>query len=310
MKQSSSHLLMIEPVSFRYNEVTAKNNYYQKHLKTFSPEEVQMNALKEFNAFVKILEQNGVHVHVIQDTIDPDTPDSIFPNNWVSFHQDGRVALYPMCAENRRTERRPDILDKLKEKGFEISSVVDFSGYEAEQLFLEGTGSMILDRQNKICYAALSIRTDGGIAQEFCKEFGYDLVCFTANQTHNDERLPIYHTNVMMCIADRYAIVCMDTIDDAGERQLVESSIKKSGKELIEISEEQKERFAGNMLQVEGNQTFLVMSSSAYHSLTEDQIQQIESFNPIIHSDLNTIEACGGGSARCMMAEVFLPKRT
>ena len=309
MKQSSSHLLMIEPVSFRYNEETAKNNYYQKHLKTFSLAEVQMNALKEFNAFVKILEQNGVNVHVIQDTIDPDTPDSIFPNNWVSFHQDGRVALYPMCAENRRTERRPDILEKLREKGFEISSVVDFSGYESEQLFLEGTGSMILDRQNKICYAALSIRTDAGVAQEFCKEFGYDLVCFTANQTHNDERLPIYHTNVMMCIADRYAIVCMDTIDNENERKMIETCIKKSGKELIEISEEQKERFAGNMLQVEGNQTFLVMSSSAYNSLTKDQIQKIESFNPIIHSDLNTIEACGGGSARCMMAEVFLPKQ-
>ena len=309
MKQSSSHLLMIEPVSFRYNEETAKNNYYQKHLKTFSLSEVQMNALNEFNAFVKILEQNGVNVHVIQDTIDPDTPDSIFPNNWVSFHQDGRVALYPMCAENRRTERRPDILEKLRKKGFEISSVVDFSGYESEQLFLEGTGSMILDRQNKICYAALSIRTDAGVAQEFCKEFGYDLVCFTANQTHNDERLPIYHTNVMMCIADRYAIVCMDTIDNENERKMIETYIKKSGKELIEISEEQKERFAGNMLQVEGNQTFLVMSSSAYNSLTKDQIQKIEAFNPIIHSDLNTIEACGGGSARCMMAEVFLPKQ-
>lgn len=310
MKQLTSHLLMIEPVAFRYNEETAKNNYYQKHLDTFSIEEVQMNALKEFNAFVKVLEQKGVHVHVIQDTINPDTPDSIFPNNWVSFHQDGKVGLYPMCAVNRRPERRPDILDTLKDKGFEISSIVDFSVYESEQLFLEGTGSMILDRQNKICYAALSIRTDGNIAQEFCEEFGYDLVCFTANQSHNGERLPIYHTNVMMCIADHYAIVCLETIDDMAERKMLASCIISSGKELIEISEEQKSRFAGNMLQVQGNQPYLVMSSSAYQSLTESQIDKIESFNPIIHSNLNTIEACGGGSARCMMAEIFLPYKS
>ena len=308
MMSNLHSILMVRPSSFRTNTQTLQNNHFQKTSDS-SDEIILQKTLIEFDNLVNKIRSYGIPVTVFQDDLIFDTPDSIFPNNWVSFHQDGRVALYPMCAENRRTERRPDILDKLKEKGFEISSVVDFSGYEAEQLFLEGTGSMILDRQNKICYAALSIRTDGGIAQEFCKEFGYDLVCFTANQTHNDERLPIYHTNVMMCIADRYAIVCMDTIDDEGERQFVESSIKKSGKELIEISEEQKERFAGNMLQVQGNQTFLVMSSSAYHSLTEDQIQQIESFNPIIHSDLNTIEACGGGSARCMLAEIFLPRQ-
>ena len=307
MKQLTSHILMIEPVAFRYNEETAENNYYQKHLDTFSAEEVQMKALKEFNGFVTKLEQNGVHVHVVQDSISPDTPDSIFPNNWVSFHQDGRVALYPMCAENRRSERRPDILDKLKDRGFNISSIVDFSVYEAEDLFLEGTGSMILDRQNKICYAALSIRTDEGIAQQFCSEFDYKLVAFTANQTHNGERLPIYHTNVMMCVADEYVIVCLDTIDDKNERKMLEQTILNSGKEIIEITEEQKGRFAGNMLQIQGNEAYLVMSSSAYNSLSEVQIERIQSFNPILHNDINTIEACGGGSARCMMAEIFLP---
>ena len=307
MKQLTSHILMIEPVAFRYNEETAKNNYYQKHLETFSAEEVQMKALKEFNGFVAKLEQKGVHVHVVQDTISPDTPDSIFPNNWVSFHQDGRVALYPMCAENRRNERRPDILDTLQKRGFDISSIVDFSVYEDEDLYLEGTGSMILDRQNKICYAALSIRTDEDIAKEFCNEFDYKLVAFTANQTHNGERLPIYHTNVMMCVADKYVVVCLDTIDDKREREALEKAIENSGKEIIEITEEQKGRFAGNMLQVQGNEAYLVMSSSAYNSLNKIQIEKIQSFNPILHSDINTIEACGGGSARCMMAEIFLP---
>lgn len=307
MKQLTSHILMIEPVAFRYNEETAKNNYYQKDLETLSAEEIQMRALKEFNEFVTKLEQNGVHVHVMPDIITSDTPDSIFPNNWVSFHQDGRVALYPMCAENRRLERRPDILDKLRAKNFNISSIIDFSEYESEHIFLEGTGSMILDRQNKICYAAISIRTDKEIALKFCSEFDYDLISFTANQTHNGERLPIYHTNVMMCVADRYVVICMDAIDDEEERKMLIECFEKTNKEIIEISEEQKQRFAGNMLQVQGNEAFLVMSSSAYDSLNENQIERIQAYNPIIHSSLDTIEACGGGSARCMMAEVFLP---
>lgn len=299
---------MIEPVAFRYNEETAVNNYYQKHLETFSQEEVQMKALKEFNKFVLKLEQQGVHVHVVQDTLIPDTPDSIFPNNWVSFHQDGRVALYPMCAENRRLERRPDILDILRKKNFNISSIVDFSNFESEQIFLEGTGSMILDRENKLCYAAISIRTDIEIAHKFCTEFDYKPIFFEANQSHNGKRLPIYHTNVMMCVADRYAVVCLDTLDNPKERKELEESFVKTGKEIIEISEEQKLRFAGNMLQVQGNEAFLVMSSSAYDSLNENQIERIQAYNPIIHSSLDTIEACGGGSARCMMAEVFLPR--
>ena len=308
MKQLTTHILMIEPVAFRYNEETAKNNYYQQHLDSFSAEEVQMKALKEFNDFVRKLEEHGVHVHVVQDTLDPDTPDSIFPNNWVSFHQDGRVALYPMCAENRRLERRPDILDKLSAKNFKISSVVDFSVYESEDIFLEGTGSMILDRQNKICYAAISIRTDKEIALKFCAEFDYDLISFNANQTHNDERLPIYHTNVMMCVADRYVVICLDAIDREVERKMLIECFERTDKEVIEISEEQKHEFAGNMLQVIGHEPYLVMSTSAYKSLNNEQLKKIEKFNPIIHSNLDTIQVCGGGSARCMIAEVFLPK--
>ncbi len=308
MKQLTSNLLMIEPVAFRFNEETAKNNFYQKHLDTISADEVKVKALAEFNDFVNKLRNHGVNVHVFKDTIKPDTPDSIFPNNWVSFHQDGRIALYPMCAENRRLERRTDILETLR-NDFEISSIVDFSHYELEDLFMEGTGSMILDRETKICYAAISIRTDENIANEFCDEFGYELVSFTANQTHNGERLAIYHTNVMMCVADKYAIVCMDTIDNIDERNKVTQSLISSGKEVIEITEAQKGMFAGNMLQVMGHEPLLVMSSSAYNSLTTQQIEKIQAYNPILHSSLDTIEACGGGSARCMMAEVFLPSR-
>ncbi|MDB4606484.1 arginine deiminase-related protein [Crocinitomicaceae bacterium] len=308
MKQLTSNLLMIEPVAFRFNEETAKNNFYQKHLDTISADEVKVKALAEFNDFVNKLRNHGVNVHVFKDTIKPDTPDSIFPNNWVSFHQDGRIALYPMCAENRRLERRTDILETLR-NDFEISSIVDFSHYELEDLFMEGTGSMILDRETKICYAAISIRTDENIANEFCDEFGYELVSFTANQTHNGERLAIYHTNVMMCVADKYAIVCMDTIDNIDERNKVTQSLISSGKEVIEITEAQKGMFAGNMLQVMGHEPLLVMSSSAFSSLTKQQIEKIQAYNPILHTSLDTIEACGGGSARCMMAEVFLPSR-
>jgi hypothetical protein len=308
MKQLTSNLLMIEPVAFRFNEETAKNNFYQKHLDTISADEVKVKALAEFNDFVNKLRNHGVNVHVFKDTIKPDTPDSIFPNNWVSFHQDGRIALYPMCAENRRLERRTDILETLR-NDFEISSIVDFSHYESEGLFMEGTGSMILDRETKICYAAISIRTDENIANEFCDEFGYELVSFTANQTHNGERLAIYHTNVMMCVADKYAIVCMDTIDNIDERNKVTQSLISSGKEVIEITETQKGMFAGNMLQVMGHEPLLVMSSSAFSSLTKQQIEKIQAYNPILHTSLDTIEACGGGSARCMMAEVFLPSR-
>jgi hypothetical protein len=298
---------MVQPVAFRYNEETAKNNFYQKELGSLAGDEIQMRALKEFNEFVVKLEQNGVHVHVIRDTISSDTPDSIFPNNWVSFHQDGRVALYPMFAKNRRMERRPAILDNLRSKNFNISSVVDFSMYESEDVFLEGTGSMILDRDHRICYAALSIRTDKEIALKFCSEFDYELVSFNANQTHDGERLPIYHTNVMMCVADEYVVICMDAIDDLAEQKMLIDCFEKTNKEIIEISEEQKQEFAGNMLQVRGNEPYLVMSTSAFKSLNEEQLKKIEKFNPIIHSELDTIQACGGGSARCMMAEVFLP---
>ena len=301
---------MIKPVGFRYNEQTAVNNYYQKVLANLTAEQTQENALSEFNAFVDKLRNAGVNVVVVEDTKNPDTPDSIFPNNWVSFHENGIVGLYPMCAENRRDERREDIFDILvDEHGFSIEEIKDFTEFEEHDKFLEGTGSMVLDRENKICYAAISIRTDEIAVMQFCEELGYRPVCFTANQDVEGERMAIYHTNVLMCVADTFVVICLDTIDDAIERENVVENLKETGKEIIEITEEQNQRFAGNMLQVMGDKPYIVMSNSAYNSLSESQIKTIEKHCPIIYSSLDTIEACGGGSARCMMVEIFLPKQ-
>jgi|TARA_B110000116_G_scaffold153821_1_gene132979 hypothetical protein len=310
MKQITNTIMMIKPVGFRYNEQTAVNNYYQKVLDNLTDEQTQEKALSEFNAFVDKLRNAGVNVVVVEDTKNPDTPDSIFPNNWVSFHENGIVGLYPMCAENRRDERREDIFDLLvDEHGFSIEEIKDFTEFEEHDKFLEGTGSMVLDREDKICYAAISIRTDEIAVMQFCEEFGYRPVCFTANQDVEGERMAIYHTNVLMCVADTFVVICLDTIDDAIERENVVENLKETGKEIIEITEEQNQRFAGNMLQVMGDKPYIVMSNSAYNSLSESQIKTIEKHCPIIYSSLDTIEACGGGSARCMMSEIFLPKQ-
>ena len=310
MKQTTNSILMIRPINFRMNEQTAVNNYYQKVLNDLLPATVNASAQKEFDAYVEKLESHGVNVIVISDVEGSDTPDSIFPNNWISFHENGTVGLYPMFAENRRFERREDILDKLEEKGFLIENTVDYSSAEEEGLFLEGTGSLLLDRVNRKAYCALSPRADEDLFIEFCEDFEYTPVIFTANQTVHGERKAIYHTNVMMCLAETFAVICLESIDDKKERKNVLKQLKEDGKQVIAITEEQVVSFAGNMLQVRGkdDQRFLVMSQAAFDSLTASQISQIKNHCPIISSSLNTIEACGGGSARCMMAEVFLPK--
>ena len=310
MSQTTSNILMVRPVSFRYNEQTAVNNYYQQVLDKLSSSEIQSRALLEFNNMVEKLENAGVNVIVIEDTKVPDTPDSIFPNNWISFHSSGIIALYPMCAKNRRGERREDILDILvDEYGFKIEHIKDFTDFENQDKYLEGTGSMVLDREHKICYAAISVRTDEIAVMQFCKEFGYRPICFSANQYFNGERMAIYHTNVMMCLGEQFAVICLDTIDDKNEREHIVEVLNETGKEIIEITEDQKNRFAGNMLQVMGDKAYLVMSDSAFNSLTKIQKDKIEKYCAIINSSLDTIEACGGGSARCMMAEVFLLKK-
>lgn len=310
-RQITNNILMIRPVAFRMNEQTAVNNYYQKVLEGLDADQIQKNALQEFDDYVLKLRGIGVKVTVIDDTVNPSTPDSIFPNNWVSFHESGNVGLYPMFAENRRLERRQDILDTLSDDGFAIEKVIDITAYESQGKNLEGTGSLILDRENKLAYAALSERTDPLILDEFSKAFGYKPVVFHSNQTVDGKRLPIYHTNVMMCVANRFAIICANSIDEPKEREHTLETLRNSGKEVVEITEQQVNRFAGNMLQVvgTGDQPYLIMSTAAYTSLTQEQITRIKNHCPIVHSSLDTIEALGGGSARCMMAEVFLPKK-
>lgn len=307
--QITNTILMIRPVNFRMNEQTAVNNYFMEEM-DLKAKSINEKAQEEFDAFVTVLSNKGVNVIVVEDTKEPDTPDSIFPNNWVSFHASGIVALYPMFAENRRKERRGDIFDILEQHGFKINEIVDYTSAEEEGFFLEGTGSILKDRVNQKAYCALSERADEDLFIEFCEDFDCFPVIFNANQTVNGERLPIYHTNVMMAMAENFAVICLDSIDDKNERKNVVQHLKKDGKEIIEITEEQMHHFAGNMLQVIGanDQRLMVMSSQAYHSLSPTQIKNIEKHCEIVHSSLDTIETCGGGSARCMMAEVFLPK--
>lgn len=293
---------MIRPVRFDFNAQTAVNNSFQK---ASGQVDIAEQATREFDNFVLILEQAGIDVTVVNDTPDPHTPDSVFPNNWISFHHDGRICLYPMFAPNRRLERKEHVLNAIAQK-FHVTGITDITGFEEKNMFLEGTGSMVLDRDNKIAYACLSPRTHLEVLQDWCKKTGYTPHTFTAV---NDKQTPIYHTNVMMCVADRYAIVALGSINNLHEREMLENSLRKHGKMVIPITLRQMNRFAGNMLQVRNKdgQQFLVMSTQAYQSLHAEQVKAIEAYNPILHANINTIETNGGGSARCMMAEIFLP---
>ena len=310
MEQITNTILMIRPVSFSKNEETAVNNYFQSDINN-SADIINKQAQFEFDTFVSKLKEIGVNVIAVDDTFKPVTPDALFPNNWISFHANGNVALYPMYAKNRRLERRSDVLDTLESQGFAISNTIDYSSAEHEDVFLEGTGSIILDRVNRKAYCALSDRADESLFIEFCEDFEFLPVIFSANQTFEGKRLPIYHTNVMMCIAETFAVICLDSIDNKKERQSIIKHLKSDGKEIITISEDQMHQFAGNMLQLKTNTggSVLVMSQSAYESLSDSQIKAINSHCEILSSSLTTIETCGGGSARCMMAEIFLPKK-
>lgn len=296
----TAEILMIEPVNFGYNSETAVNNSFQKKS---SDTGVQENALKEFKNFVSLLLQNKVHVHVVKDSASPVTPDSLFPNNWISFHDDGSVFLYPMFAQNRREERKQTVIDYIK-NSFQVTAIHNLSSFEEEQIFLEGTGSMVLDRKNKIAYAALSPRTNVIVFNKFCSTTKFKPVTFTSRWTDGS---PIYHTNVMMCVAETFVVICLESISDQDEKDTLLENFKNTGKEVIEISYEQLGHFAGNMLQIKNmdGEMLLVMSTQAYQSLTEDQISRLLHFNRILHSPLDTIETSGGGSARCMMAEIY-----
>lgn len=294
---------MIRPVNFIFNEQTAGSNAFQN--RNVEQQRVQDNALREFDRFVNVLRENGVEVIVIDDTTEPHTPDSIFPNNWVSFHNDGTVFLYPMMAKNRRLERREDIIMQLEDE-FKVKHVIDLSHFEHENKFLEGTGSMVLDRENKIAYACLSPRTDKEVLEAFCKDSGYKSVLFHAVDQNG---MDVYHTNVLMCIGSSYAVICLDSIKDEAEKRDVINSFQSTQKQVVAISFEQMNHFAGNMLEVQNKdgESLLVMSKSAWDSLNYGQKAVLSSFSKPIYSDISTIENNGGGSARCMMAEVHLP---
>jgi hypothetical protein len=299
--QNTNTVLMIRPVHFAYNAETAVNNKFQV---AGNEEAAQAKALEEFDAFVEKLRSNDIDVTVVNDTPDPHTPDSIFPNNWISFHEDGTVVLYPMYAANRRAERKQHVLDVINNK-FNIKSKIDLTAQEQSNIFLEGTGSMVLDRDNKIAYACLSERTHINALEDWCDQFGFTSCTFKATDAHGDE---IYHTNVMMCVADKYAVICLDSIANNNERETVIDTITKTGKEIIAISIEQMNRFAGNMLQLQNKkgEKILVMSQQAYDALSYEQISRLEKYNRILSAKLDSIEINGGGSARCMIAEIFL----
>ena len=299
---------MIRPINFGFNDETSKDNRYQKKI---NKKNIAQLAVQEFENLVWHLKQSDIDVHVYHDDNKYKTPDSVFPNNWISTHQNGDVVLYPMLAMSRRMERRPEILDFLKYQGFIINNVIDYSPAEKDFRFLEGTGSMTLDRKNKIAYCSISERSNKELFMKFCKDFKYTPVSFHSFQNVAKKRLPIYHTNVMMCLAESYCIICLECIDDIEEIDNIINFLENSGKELIEISENQVEKFAGNMLELINNkgESILVMSKSAENSLNENQKNIITKYSTIVSSDINTIEVCGGGSARCMIAEIFLPKK-
>ncbi|MCO6491233.1 MAG: amidinotransferase [Phaeodactylibacter sp.] len=298
---------MVRPAHFGYNPETAVNNAFQTMDESLAPKEVRRQAVEEFDAFADKLRSVGVDVIVVEDTDIPAKPDSVFPNNWVTFHEDGRVVTYPMNAPTRRLERREDVLELLAGR-FEMGSHLRFEHYEEMDMYLEGTGSLILDRPHRIAYACLSPRTNEHLLDDFCDKFGYEKVAFIAVDGNGQE---IYHTNVMMALGERFVVICLDSVRAAGERERLLSKFAATGKEVIEISLDQMMAFAGNMLQVRSQDgtPYLVMSEQAFRSLRPEQVQQIEKHTKILHSPLYVIEKYGGGSARCMMAEVFLPEK-
>lgn len=295
---------MIRPVRFAFNPQTAVDNAFQRDTEAV---DVQQKALAEFDAFVVKLRENGLDVLVVDDLEEPHTPDSIFPNNWISMHSNGALCLYPMKAVNRRLERDPRIVGVISNK-FKVRKVIDLTGFEKDGEYLEGTGSMVLDRKNRIAYASLSERTSRRVLEEFCRKLPYKPLTFHSSDA---EGRPVYHTNVVMCVARTFVVVCLDAVRDLDERESLSSTISAAGKEIIPITIEQMASFAGNMLQVVNGdgKLLLVMSSRAHGSLTEDQLRRITAHNEVLHSPLDTIETHGGGSARCMIAEIFLPER-
>lgn len=306
-KQTTSQLMMVRPASFQFNFETAESNAFQKSLENLSDDAIKQKAIDEFDAYVEKLRKHDIHVVVIQDTAEPQKPDAIFPNNWISMQSDGMVYLYPMCTPNRRLERRSEIVEEL-ENGFKINEVIDLSSSEKQHQFLEGTGSIIFDHINKKAYACLSPRTDKAVFEEHCAQLNYEPISFISEDENGHL---VYHTNVMLTIGNGFAVICLDSIKNAKEQKRVLDSFAATRHEIIDISFEQMNAFAGNMLQVENTNgdTFLVMSQTALNSLNDDQIQQIKKYTEILAVEIPVIETIGGGSARCMLAEIYLEKK-
>lgn len=297
---------MVRPAGFRSNEETADNSFQQTQGEQNA--DVNESALEEFDAFVAQLRAHGVDVFVAEADEANDTPDALFPNNWISFHEDGKVAIYPMKAPNRRRERNERVIyDLCNVYGLDLDEIVDFTEFEDHNRFLEGTGSMVLDRVNKVCYAALSERTDEGAVALFCETMGFTPVCF---ETDHPSGKPVYHANVIMCIGTEFAVICEDVIAGPSARQRVMKQLEATGRKIIRISIEQLNQFAGNTLEVmtEEGQTRIVLSKNAWAVLDQQQRAMIEQYGQVITPELTTIETYGGGSARCMLCEVFLPK--
>jgi hypothetical protein len=303
--QNCSAILMVRPAGFGHNDFTAESNAFQQQDKSLSKQDIQQKALKEFDTFVDLLRKNKIEVMVIDDTLLHDTPDAVFPNNWISFHADGTLVLYPMLAPQRRLERNLEVIDTVKKK-FKIKQIIDLTKYEDKNKFLEGTGSIVFDHPNKIAYACISQRTDKDIMEELNAKLGYESLFFHASDRHSR---PIYHTNVMLSIGDRFAVICSESIKDQDQRTNVLNRLRSTGHIIIDITEEQMSCFAGNVLLVKNKEekNILVMSTAAFNAFSEEQKTIIKRFAEIVHSPLPVIEKSGGGSARCMIAEIGLP---
>ena len=305
MMSNLHSILMVRPSSFRTNTQTLQNNHFQK-ISDSSDEIILQKTLIEFDNLVNKIRSYGIPVTVFQDDLIFDTPDSIFPNNWISFHTEKKIVLYPMYAENRRLERNENIIKKVESTGVIIDTILDYTKAELNNQFLEGTGSMVLDRKNKKAYASISERTSEILLNEFCDEFNYMPIVFESYQNHGNRSYLIYHTNVMMCVADKYSVICLESIKSEDEKKKVKQSLIDDGKEIIEISSKQLDCFSGNMIELIYNKkSYLVMSETAFKSLSENQLSSINNYSEIIYSNVDTIESCGGGSVRCMIAEVF-----
>lgn len=301
--QSTSHILMVRPVCFGFNSETVSSNSFQQYT-AFNADEIAIRARKEFDNAVIKLKQAGINVNVADDNLNPVKPDAVFPNNWISFAHDGTAYVFPMCASNRQAEVRVEIIDTLRLK-YQIKQIIDLREFAAHR-YLEGTGSIVFDHIHRIAYASLSERTNDALLDKFCNMAGYDKFIF---HSYDKQQNPIYHTNVLMSIASTFAVICLGAIPDGSERSMLENKIRNSGREIIEISMEQMANYAGNMIGLSNdkNETLIVMSAKAEKSLSSVQKKEIMKYANIITLDIPTIETVGGGSARCMIAEIFCP---